>query len=170
MAMTFRRYEEIKKIEEAMKKDPKNLPEREKTYVFTCISKYLNVYSEAYLYKDYENASPDFKKALADYENIVRNFDLDAYRSYSEGSGGSTTMMIGIGGATLFANMPLGGSSGGSTRSLIKLYKAEKKLRKLEEKEGIKRLSSLDYAKLDAEYERKLQQYVEKNTSKELEK
>ena len=170
MPMTFRSYEEIKKIEEAIKKDPKNLPERERTYEFLCISKYFNVYTAAYLYKDYENASQDFKKALADYENIVRNFDLDAYRSYSKGSGDSTTMMIGVGGATLFANTPLGGSSGGSTRSLIKLNKAEKRLRKLEEIEGVKRLSSSDYAKLDAEYEKKLQQYVEKNTSKELEK
>ncbi len=169
MSMTFRRYEEIKKISEAMKKDPDNLPQKPRLYEFLCISNNMDVYISTYLYEDYEKSSQKFKDALSNYEKTVKSFDLSAYRAATEGSGGSTTMMLGVG-APMFVAVPMSGSSGGSMISLVKLYKAEKKLMKMEKREGIKRLDSSDYAKIDREYEKKLQQYVEKNTSKELEK
>ena len=78
-------------------------------------------------------------------------------------------MMIGVG-APIFASVPLGGSSGGSIVSLTKLMSAEKKLKRLEKQEGIKRLDAMDFAKINSEYEDKLKKYVEKNTEKELEK
>ena len=168
-AMRIRKYEDIVKINEAIKKDPDNLPQRARLYQFMCISDNMNVYIATYLYEDYEKSSQKFKDALANYEKTVNSFDLSAYRAATEGSSGSTTMMLGVG-APMFVAVPLGGSSGGSMINVLKLYKAEKKLRKMEEREGVKRLNSFDFAKLDREYEEKLKQYVEKNTEKEIEK
>ena len=166
--MHFRKYEDFIKIQEAMKKDPENYPEKPKFYHFACINDNFNVYTATYLYEDYEKSSQNFKDALSKYEKIVSNFDLNAYRSAGSSSG-STTMMIGVG-APLFASVPLGGGAGGSIVSLSKLMSAEKKLKRLEKQEGIKRLDAMDFAKINSEYEDKLKKYVEKNTEKEMEK
>lgn len=138
--MKIRSLDECRKIEKAMREDPENFPKRPEFFRFICLSESLSIYTSAYLKEDYDRTSPAFKKALQKYQDLLSDHEIlnEARNVYS------------------------------GVIASSKIYFAERKLNRLERKEGIKRYSSLEINKIMRDYNNKVDAFSKLN-EKELE-
>ena len=158
-------YKKLVRVAKAQREDPEHFPELPEFVNFCEINRKIHWrYFFSYLKKDYEKTSQEFKEACKNYSNIASNFDLTPY------SGGSNDSYIGMISAFPFLIGPINGGIGDSYLELKKLIKAEKKLLKFEEQEGIRRLNDYDKAEIMDEYHRKVKEYLDQHPDNEFEK
>ena len=158
MNFLLEKFEQMQKIEKIRAEDPEHFPKAPEFVELCEIDEDFNRYLFYYLKKDYEKTSQEFKDACSDYNKIAWNFDLTPYNVSGGKSGDSFVGMIGA--FPLRIGSISTGGIGGSGAELRKLIKAEKKLLKFEEKEGIKRISGLEKDEIMARYNHKVDKFV----------
>lgn len=161
----LRRFGRFDEIEKAKKEDPEHFPKRPEFVEFCKITEDFTRYLFCYFKNEYEKTSQEFKEACENYSHIAWNFDLTPYNLGSGKGGGSSIGMIC---ASPLISGPIGGGFGlgGSYKELRKLQKAEKKLLKLEDKEGIQRITLYEKSKIMDEYRRKVDKYLDDRAQK----
>ena len=131
MANTINNLNELNNTVKAMKENGANYPKQPRFFQFVCMNKNQNIFITAYLQEDYEKTSPEFKKALQKYQNVIQNFKL-VFSARNDLLSNKEELMIEM---------------------------AERRFLRLERKEGIRRISSLEQAKIMNEYQNQIEEF-----------
>ena len=130
MANALNSFNNLKDIVETMEKNGACSLNQPKFFQFVCMNKNQNIYIAAYLQEDYERTSPEFKRALQKYQNVIQNFKL-VFSARND----------------LLSN-----------KEELIIEMAERKFLKLEKREGIRRISSLEQSKMINEYQNQIEE------------